>query len=428
MIPGAEFAVVDVETTGLFPGGNDRIIEIAAIRTDGTGKTLDEFVTLVNPDRDLGRTDIHGITAAAVRQAPAFTEVVGDIVEILAGAVFVAHNVHFDMRFVEAEMVRNGCVLPEFPYLCTMQLSRRVDSNIPGRKLEVLCKHFGIPLCTAHSARDDARATAGLFAHCINHLANGKELSLAEIGTHRHQAREISWPSVQPSRTSCQRETATAHVARESSYIARLVALLPAASDTPEVEEYLSLLDKALEDRRITLSEADQLLSTSRELGMHREDAIVAHKTYMRDLIRVALEDNVISEAERSDLDHVRRLLDISQPDYEALLQVVTVERDLVGAHNDLTVMNRQDLDGKTICFTGTLSCKLDGKPATRSFAEECALEQGMIVRKNCTKTLDYLVAADPDSMSGKAKKARQYGIRILAEPVFWGMLGIPTD
>ena len=31
-----------------------------------------------------------------------------------------------------------------------------------------------------------------------------------------------------------------------------------------------------------------------------------------------------------------------------------------------------------------------------------------MVVKKGVTKKLDYLVAADPDSMSGKAKKARQ--------------------
>ena len=51
-----------------------------------------------------------------------------------------------------------------------------------------------------------------------------------------------------------------------------------------------------------------------------------------------------------------------------------------------------------------------------------------MIVKKTVTKKLDYLVAADPDSMSGKAKKARQYGIRILAEPVFWRMLGVDVQ
>jgi DNA polymerase-3 subunit epsilon len=41
------------------------------------------------------------------------------------------------------------------------------------------------------------------------------------------------------------------------------------------------------------------------------------------------------------------------------------------------------------------------------------------------TKKLDILVVADPHTQSGKARKARQYGTRIVHEPVFWQMLGV---
>jgi len=51
-----------------------------------------------------------------------------------------------------------------------------------------------------------------------------------------------------------------------------------------------------------------------------------------------------------------------------------------------------------------------------------------MDVRPRVTRELDYLVAADPDTMSGKAKKARSYGIPILAEARFWQLLGIQVD
>src|SRR3990170_8268659 len=70
-----EFAVVDVETTGLYPGGHDRILEISIVRTRWTGEVLDEYVTLVNPQRDVGPTSIHGITARDVVSAPPFEEV-----------------------------------------------------------------------------------------------------------------------------------------------------------------------------------------------------------------------------------------------------------------------------------------------------------------------------------------------------------------
>ena len=92
---GPDFAVVDVETTGLFPNAHDRIVEIAIFRIDQTGNVKSEYSTLVNPLRDMGPLHIHGVTARHVKAAPIFPDIVGDIVPLLRGAVFVAHNVFF---------------------------------------------------------------------------------------------------------------------------------------------------------------------------------------------------------------------------------------------------------------------------------------------------------------------------------------------
>ena len=62
-----EFAVIDVETTGLFPGRLDRVVEVAVVRATGDGEILDEFETLVNPGRDLGPSSLHGTRPAAAR-------------------------------------------------------------------------------------------------------------------------------------------------------------------------------------------------------------------------------------------------------------------------------------------------------------------------------------------------------------------------
>ena len=51
-----------------------------------------------------------------------------------------------------------------------------------------------------------------------------------------------------------------------------------------------------------------------------------------------------------------------------------------------------------------------------------------MIVAPRVTKTLDLLVVADPDSLSSKARKAYQYGTRIMAEAVFWQAIGISVE
>ena len=65
-------AVLDTETTGIYPGGHDRIIEIALLRfRPDTGQVEDEYATLINPKRDIGRADIHGIAAVALANKPA---------------------------------------------------------------------------------------------------------------------------------------------------------------------------------------------------------------------------------------------------------------------------------------------------------------------------------------------------------------------
>lgn len=75
------YAVVDVETTGRSPG--HRVVEVAVVHVDPSGRRTDEWCTLVNPRRDLG--DRHGISAADARRAPDFAGIAGELAARLAG-------------------------------------------------------------------------------------------------------------------------------------------------------------------------------------------------------------------------------------------------------------------------------------------------------------------------------------------------------
>ena len=102
------FAVIDFETTGLFPGGHDRVIEVAVVHTDQNGQVTGQWETLINPERDLGRQDIHHIRASDVMDAPRFEQIASRLVELLENRVIVAHNASFDIRFLLAELERVG--------------------------------------------------------------------------------------------------------------------------------------------------------------------------------------------------------------------------------------------------------------------------------------------------------------------------------
>jgi DNA polymerase-3 subunit epsilon len=86
------------------------------------------------------------------------------------------------------------------------------------------------------------------------------------------------------------------------------------------------------------------------------------------------------------------------------------------------------ELRGKSVCFTGALSSSYRGLPITREQAEELARGAGLRVLKGVTRELDILVVADPSTMSSKARKARDYGVRILAEPAFWHAVGVQVE
>ena len=63
-----------------------------------------------------------------------------------------------------------------------------------------------------------------------------------------------------------------------------------------------------------------------------------------------------------------------------------------------------------------------------REFAHSLAIEKGLIVKKGVSKKLDLLVVADPNSQSSKARKARDYGVKIIAEAVFWRNIGVTIE
>ncbi len=433
MAVDVEFAVVDVETTGFSPAKNDRVVEIAIVRLDNRGRVLDEYVTLVNPRRDAGPTHIHGISARQLRLAPEFTDVVGDVLQRLAGAVFTAHNVRFDMTFVRSEIERAGVATPTFPHLCTMRLARAADASIPSRRLGQVCEHYGITIPHAHSAVHDARATALLLFACIRRLQGAKSVSpsdLDALGVAGVLMIKSHWPAMPSTGITCRREEATARSENGPSYISRLLAKLPPANDaTPEMDEYMGLLDRVLEDRRVTAEEAYALASIASELGIARDQAIAAHEQYVADLTRVALADGILTETERKDLNDVRHLLNVSGERLASMLaDAAMCQSGHAATRTTAAIPSARSLKGKTICFTGQLGCSINGDPVTRARAERIATQKGMVVKGNVTKKLDYLVTADPDSMSGKAGKAKRYGVRIIAEAVFWQMVGVSTD
>ncbi|MCH7930190.1 MAG: hypothetical protein IIA01_06780 [Proteobacteria bacterium] len=420
-------SVIDVETTGIFARKNDRIIEIAIVRAKAYGEIIDEFETLVNPERDLGPIHVHGITGADIRDAPQFSEIAGDIIERISDSVIVGHNIRFDLGFIRAEFDRLGINLPPIPNLCTLRLGSLLGIQLPSRTLTDCCEYLGVSHRGAHTALGDARATAGLYSvYLITAQAKGVR-TLGELGCNEGLPPPQAWPNLPRSGRAYPRCHAAQKQADQEQYISRLVKRLPAGGEqNADGVAYLELLDRVLEDLIITEEEAESLYDLATDWGLSRDQVGTCHRSYLNDLVLTALEDGVVTETERRELESVARALGIENQTLNEMLE------DCRGAtpekKTDIVPGPENEFEGMTVCFTGTSRCSIGGQAITKEHASHLAAASGLDVRKNVTKDLDLLVLADPNSMSGKAKKAREYGIRTMSEEVFWRKLGVVVD
>lgn len=423
LIGQTPWAVVDVETTGVYAGGHDRIIEIAVLRVLPDGTVEDEYATLVNPRRDVGRTDIHGITAGELQHAPDFAEVAGDIAHRLQNAIIVGHNVRFDLDFLRAEFQRIGVSLPRFPSLCTLHLAHRME-RAPSRNLRACCAAAGIAHDQPHTALGDAHATARLLARYVERAADSGWCRLGDFGCEHDLLPAPGWVSLPPSGRSLRRTEAAHKRAEARGYLAQLISRLPGTEGSSAREaEYLCLIDRILEDRALTPAEAQSLFSAAASWGMGQNDANGAHRAYVWALARQAQQDGVVTDLERQDLLTVCELLAVPATTLTSILDSPPPAATCATDANAPCV-----LAGKSVCFTGELLGSVNGQRVTRQIAEQHAVKAGLLVHPGVTKGLDILVVADPDTQSGKAKKARGYGTRIMAEIAFWQALGINVE
>ena len=264
--------------------------------------------------------------------------------------------------------------------------------------------------------------TLGATASLVSRLVADDPGLLAEMGRE-----QCEWPALSPRRTPRHSREVAAGVRPETPrFMQRVLAKVHHdTDDTPaDALAYLSLIDRILEDRVIDDSEHEVLANAIAEWNLSPQQIDETHRNYVHSLAVHALSDGVVTGAERTDLYNVARLLGLSSDKLDTILR--SAQRQLaVLKDRRATETPSNELLGKRVCFTGELSSTVDGTRITRDIAESLAASAGLDIANSVTKALDILVVADPDTQSGKAKKARKYGTRIMAEPAFWRMIGV---
>lgn len=163
----ADYAVIDVETTGLDPH-RQRIIDLAVHRYQA-GQRTSRWSTPINPQRRLPSyiRRLTGLSQEQLAEAPLFAEIVDELLEQLGGSCLVGHNIGFDMRFLNAELARLGRPSLPNPTLDTLPLAVSRIPSLRRPNLDAVAKALGVMVPFRHRADGDAAITAACFERLI---------------------------------------------------------------------------------------------------------------------------------------------------------------------------------------------------------------------------------------------------------------------
>jgi DNA polymerase-3 subunit epsilon len=308
-MPGVGFAVLDVETTGFSPNRGDRIVEIAIVHVNAHGEIEGAWDSLVDPQRDVGPTRIHGIEARHVLDAPRFIDLGTRILNLLANRVLVAHNLEFDTRFLLAELsgvddslMLSGPGRVSFSSICTMRLASEFFPQ-SARSLDACCESAGIERALKHRALDDARDTAHLLAHYWGRSSTDtywqQQFDAAGHWEFDQSAAADWYP----------RESATAP---RRHFVERISTTAAPIHASGRELDYLGILDRALLDGHLSRAEEEELVEIASSLGLPRQAVEHLHRSYLHRMVASAWADGVLTNAEVQELETLASALGVT--------------------------------------------------------------------------------------------------------------------
>lgn len=153
------FAAIDFETAN-----NERSsvcsVGIVIVRN---GCITDTFYSLINPEPNYYHyrcSQVHGLTREDTEDAPVFPIVWRQIEPMIEGLPLVAHNRPFDEGCLKAVFRAYQMDYPDYEFLDTLRISRRVFPELPNHQLHTVAARCGYILDNHHHALADAEACA----------------------------------------------------------------------------------------------------------------------------------------------------------------------------------------------------------------------------------------------------------------------------
>ncbi len=180
-IHDTSFVSFDFETTGI--GDDDEIVEIGAVKFN-TNKIIEEFSSLIKPTIAIPQEaiNVHGITNEDVANAFSIEEILPHFMNVIRGSVLIAHNIVFDIRFLNNALQKSGeDQLLDIVFIDTLQCARKSKEAFSHYKLSSIAEYYGIDTKNSHRALDDALTCRSVFLRLIDEFSILGDMALLDM-------------------------------------------------------------------------------------------------------------------------------------------------------------------------------------------------------------------------------------------------------
>ena len=111
-----------------------------------------------------GNIRVHGITPEHVKDAPMYSEIIGQMLEFIDTDLLVAHNAAFDMGVLAASAQAIEHELPQLRFGCSLKIARKTY-NLESYRLNAVAYAIGHEEFEHHNALADSDACARIVIH-----------------------------------------------------------------------------------------------------------------------------------------------------------------------------------------------------------------------------------------------------------------------
>ena len=181
------YVAFDVKTPNRY---NNRISAIGICLIED-GEIRDRFFSYVNPETffDSFNTQLTGIDASTVKEAPTFPELWKQIEPVFSDGILLAHNANFDASFLRVAYAKNPQLVPVNPVIDSLVMARTILPELSNHKLGFMAGLFmkrgeftmKIDPAKMHRAVYDCEMLMEVFVALLRRRFKEKDWEMANI-------------------------------------------------------------------------------------------------------------------------------------------------------------------------------------------------------------------------------------------------------